>query len=98
MSGGIATSAYRAIGMRSLAVGFNIEMVRAQQGLLGGAMGVHILPISNYDEMMKLFKMHLNPTDEDRASCLDVKCRPGTILADRCGKRTESGSILSRSP
>ena len=95
MSGGISTSAYRARGLRSLAPGFNIEMVRAQQGLLGGAMGVHILPISNYDEMMKLFKMHLNPTDEDRASCPDVNTDPGLFwLIDAANERNPVRSCL----
>ena len=95
MSGGILTPAYRARGMNSLAPGFNIEMVRAQQGLLGGAMGVHILPISNYDEMMKLFKMHLNPTDEDRASCPDVNTDPGLFwLIDAANERNPVRSCL----
>ena len=95
MSGGISTSAYRARGLRSLAPGFNIEMVRAQQGLLGGAMGVHILPISNYDEMLKLFKIHLNPTDEDRASCPDVNTDPGLFwLIDAANERNPVRSCL----
>lgn len=95
MAGGIATSAYRAKGMRSLAVGYNIELVRAQQGLLQGAMGIYLLPISNYDEMGKLFQTHLHPRDEDRASCEDVNTDTGLFwLIDSASERNPVRSCL----
>ena len=95
MSGGISTSAYRARGLRSLAVGFNIEMVRAQQGLFQGAMGIYILPISNYDEMRRLFEIHLNPQAEDRVNCGDVNTDAGLFwLIDAATERNPVRSCL----
>ena len=95
MAGGIPTSAYRARGQRSLAVGYNIEMVRAQQGLFQGAMGIHIFPIGNYDEMRRLFEMHLNPSDKDRVTCEDVNTIPGLVwLIDAATERNPVRSCL----
>ena len=95
MSGGIETGAYSNRGLRALAVGFNIEMGRAQQGLLQGAMGVYILPISNYDEMRRLFEMHLNPQDKDRENCADVNTDPGLFwLLDAATERNPIRSCL----
>ena len=98
LSGGIETGAYSDRGLRSLAVGYNIEMVRAQQGLLQGAMGLYILPISNYDEMRRLFEMHLNPRDEDRVSSGDVNTDTGLMwLIDAANERNPVRSCLDLS-
>ena len=98
LSGGIETGAYSDRGLRSLAVGYNIELVRAQQGLLQGAMGIYILPISNYDEMKRLFEMHLNPRDEDRMSSGDVNTDTGLFwLIDVATERNPVRSCLDLS-
>ena len=79
LAGGIPTSIFKRLGKNTLAPGYNIEMVRAQQTLFQGAVGIYLFPISNYDEMKELFGRHLNPTDEDRVRCPDINTDPAAF-------------------
>ena len=95
LAGGIPTSIYKHIGKNTLAPGYNIEMVRAQQTLFQGALGIYLFPISNYDEMKALFIRHLNPTVDDRERCPDINTDPAAFWnIDAANERNPVRSCL----